>query len=156
MGWIPGRASTTPAAFYPSDACPLSDKISIVEEPLNDNLVGTYKVLFDSEGTECINKTIIENTDFIVDEKVNEDDVSKLFKYTSFSYTLKYDYDNYLYEDKLTFSHSTKHGGKRAITNYVPIAHNDEYTLLSIRTHLFAFAASSFTCKIPEISSSTM
>lgn len=42
-----------------------SDKISIVEEPLNDKLVGTYKVLFDSEGTECINKTIIEKGKFI-------------------------------------------------------------------------------------------
>ena len=40
--------------------------------------------------------------------------------------------DNYLYEDKMTFSHSTKSGGKRAITNYKPIKTNDKYTLLDI------------------------
>ena len=40
--------------------------------------------------------------------------------------------DNYLYEDKLTFSHSTKVGGKRAITNYKPIKSNDKYTMLDV------------------------
>lgn len=40
--------------------------------------------------------------------------------------------DNYLYEDKKTFSHSTKVGGKRAITNYRPIKVNDKYTMLDI------------------------
>jgi len=40
--------------------------------------------------------------------------------------------DNYLYEDKQTFSHSTKVGGKRAITNYRPIKGNDKYTMLDI------------------------
>lgn len=40
--------------------------------------------------------------------------------------------DNYLYEDKLTFSHSTNFLGKRAITNYFPIKYNDKYTLLDI------------------------
>lgn len=40
--------------------------------------------------------------------------------------------DNYLYEDKLTFSHSTKVGGKRAITNYKPIKISDKYTMLDI------------------------
>lgn len=40
--------------------------------------------------------------------------------------------DNYLYEDKLTFSHSTKSGGKRAITNYYPIQISDQYTMLDI------------------------
>ena len=40
--------------------------------------------------------------------------------------------DNYLYEDKLTFSHSTNVGGKRAITNYIPIKYNNKYTLLDI------------------------
>ena len=40
--------------------------------------------------------------------------------------------DNYLYEDKLTFSHSTNHGGKRAITNYKVIKNNDKYTMLDI------------------------
>ena len=40
--------------------------------------------------------------------------------------------DNYLYEDKMTFSHSTKYGGKRAITNYKVIKYNDKYTLLDI------------------------
>lgn len=40
--------------------------------------------------------------------------------------------DNYLYEDKLTFSHSTKVGGKRAITNYSPIKVNDKYTMLDV------------------------
>lgn len=40
--------------------------------------------------------------------------------------------DNYLYEDKLTVSHSTNIGGKRAITNYYPIKYNDKYTLLDI------------------------
>lgn len=42
-----------------------SDKITIVEEPLNDNLKGTYKVLFDSEGTRCQNKVIVEKGKFI-------------------------------------------------------------------------------------------
>ena len=40
--------------------------------------------------------------------------------------------DNYLYEDKLTFSHSTKIGGKRAITNYHVIKNTNKYTLLDI------------------------
>ena len=40
--------------------------------------------------------------------------------------------DNYLYEDKMTFSHSTNYGGKRAITNYKVIDGNDKYTLLDI------------------------
>ena len=40
--------------------------------------------------------------------------------------------DNYLYEDKMTFSHSTKVGGKRAITNYIPIKISDKYTMLDI------------------------
>ena len=40
--------------------------------------------------------------------------------------------ENYLYEDKLTFSHSTKQGGKLAITNYNPIKINDKYTMLDI------------------------
>ena len=40
--------------------------------------------------------------------------------------------DNYLYEDKLTFSHSTKFGGKRAITNYKVIKSNNLYTMLDI------------------------
>ena len=40
--------------------------------------------------------------------------------------------DNYLYEDKMTFSHSTKTSGKRAITNYRPIKHNHKYTMLDI------------------------
>lgn len=40
--------------------------------------------------------------------------------------------DNYLYEDKLTFSHSTKTGGKRAITNYKPLKVTDKYTMLDI------------------------
>lgn len=40
--------------------------------------------------------------------------------------------ENYLYEDKLTFSHSTKAGGKIAITNYNPIKINDKYTMLDI------------------------
>ena len=40
--------------------------------------------------------------------------------------------DNYLYEDKRTFSHSTKVGGKRAITNYRPIQWNDKYTMLDV------------------------
>lgn len=40
--------------------------------------------------------------------------------------------ENYLYEDKLTFSHSTKRGGKLAITNYKPISVNDKYTMLDI------------------------
>lgn len=40
--------------------------------------------------------------------------------------------DNYLYEDKLTFSHSTKVGGKRAITNYQVIKSNNHYTMLDI------------------------
>ena len=41
--------------------------------------------------------------------------------------------DNYLYEDKMTFSHSTKIGGKRAITNYMPIQYNYKYTMLDIQ-----------------------
>lgn len=40
--------------------------------------------------------------------------------------------DNYLYEDKLTFVHSTKLGGKRAITNYHVIKTNKKYTMLDI------------------------
>ena len=40
--------------------------------------------------------------------------------------------ENYLYEDKLTFSHSTRVGGKLAITNYKPIKYNDKYTMLDI------------------------
>lgn len=40
--------------------------------------------------------------------------------------------DNYLYEDKMTFSHSTTHGGKRAITNYRPIKSNEKYTMLDV------------------------
>ena len=40
--------------------------------------------------------------------------------------------DNYLYEDKMTFTHSTTKGGKRAITNYKPIKYNNKYTLLDI------------------------
>ena len=40
--------------------------------------------------------------------------------------------ENYLYEDKLTFTHSTKIGGKLAITNYKPIKHNKLYTMLDI------------------------
>lgn len=40
--------------------------------------------------------------------------------------------DNYLYEDRKTFSHSTKVGGKRAITNYVPLRMNDKYTMLDV------------------------
>lgn len=40
--------------------------------------------------------------------------------------------DNYLYEDKMTFSHSTKIGGKRAITNYYPVRFHDEYTMLDV------------------------
>lgn len=40
--------------------------------------------------------------------------------------------DNYLYEDKLTFVHSTTLGGKRAITNYHVIKTNKKYTLLDI------------------------
>ena len=40
--------------------------------------------------------------------------------------------ENYLYEDKLTFSHSTKTGGKKAITNYRPLKINDKYTMLDV------------------------
>lgn len=40
--------------------------------------------------------------------------------------------DNCLYEDKMTFSHSTKVGGKRAITNYRPVRFHDEYTMLDV------------------------
>lgn len=40
--------------------------------------------------------------------------------------------DNYLYEDKMTFSHSTNKGGKRAITNYKIIKQNKEYTMLDV------------------------
>ena len=40
--------------------------------------------------------------------------------------------ENYLYEDRLTFSHSTKVGGKLAITNYKPIKTNDKYTMLDV------------------------
>lgn len=40
--------------------------------------------------------------------------------------------DNYLYEDKMTFTHSTRVGGKRAITNYNPIKTNKEFTMLDI------------------------
>ena len=39
--------------------------------------------------------------------------------------------DNYLYEDKMTFTHSTKTGGKRAITNYKPIKNNLKYTIIT-------------------------
>lgn len=40
--------------------------------------------------------------------------------------------ENYLYEDKLTFTHSTKTGGKLAITNYTPIKINNKYTMLDV------------------------
>ena len=40
--------------------------------------------------------------------------------------------DNYLYEDKMTFTHSTKTGGKRAITNYEVIKSNSKYTMLDV------------------------
>ena len=40
--------------------------------------------------------------------------------------------DNYLYEDKMTFSKSTTFGGKRAITNYEPLKFNKKYTLLDV------------------------
>lgn len=40
--------------------------------------------------------------------------------------------NNYLYEDKNTFSHSTKVGGKQAITNYKPIKTNKLYTMLDV------------------------
>lgn len=40
--------------------------------------------------------------------------------------------DNYLYEDKLTFSHSTNKWGKRAITNYKVLKSNTRYTMLDI------------------------
>ena len=40
--------------------------------------------------------------------------------------------DNYLYEDKMTFTHSTKVGGKRAITDYFPIKNNHQYTMLNV------------------------
>ena len=40
--------------------------------------------------------------------------------------------DNYLYEDKMTFTHSTKTGGKRAITNYEVIKNNSKYTMLDV------------------------
>lgn len=40
--------------------------------------------------------------------------------------------DNYLYEDKMTFTHSTKTGGKRAITNYDVIKSNSKYTMLDV------------------------
>lgn len=40
--------------------------------------------------------------------------------------------DNYLYEDKMTFTHSTTKGGKRAITNYKVLKRNTKYTLLDI------------------------
>lgn len=40
--------------------------------------------------------------------------------------------DNYLYEDKKTFTHSTNIGGKRAITNYKPLKFNNKYTLLDV------------------------
>lgn len=40
--------------------------------------------------------------------------------------------DNYLYEDKMTFTHSTKVGGKRAITDYQPIKMNRQYTMLDV------------------------
>lgn len=39
--------------------------------------------------------------------------------------------DNFLYEEKNTFVHSSKLG-KRAITNYKPVKYNDEYTLLDV------------------------
>lgn len=40
--------------------------------------------------------------------------------------------DNYLYEDKKTFTHSTNIAGKRAITNYKPLKFNNKYTLLDV------------------------
>ncbi len=40
--------------------------------------------------------------------------------------------DNYLYEDKRTFTHSTKFGGKRAITEYEPIRTSSLYTMLDV------------------------
>lgn len=40
--------------------------------------------------------------------------------------------DNYLYEDKLTFVHSTNYGGKRAITNYKVIKNNTKYSMLDV------------------------
>ena len=40
--------------------------------------------------------------------------------------------ENYLYEDKQTFSHSTRIGGKLAITNYTPIKTNNKYTMLDL------------------------
>lgn len=40
--------------------------------------------------------------------------------------------DNYLYEDKRTFTHSTHVGGKRAITDYCPILGNANYTMLDV------------------------
>ena len=39
--------------------------------------------------------------------------------------------DNFLFEENNTFVHSSKLG-KRAITNYVPVEFNDEYTLLDV------------------------
>ena len=65
----------------------------------------------------------------------NWNDVVKDRKYmalVSGKITKKGRIDNYLYEDKLTVSHSTNIGGKRAITNYCPIKYNDKYTLLDI------------------------
>lgn len=40
--------------------------------------------------------------------------------------------DNYLYEDKAMYTHSTNFGGKRAITNYEVVRNSDNYTLLDI------------------------
>ena len=48
------------------------------------------------------------------------------------SITKKGRIENYLYEDKKTFTHSTKIGGKLAITNYYPIKINDKYTMLDV------------------------
>ena len=42
-----------------------SSKITIKEEPLNDELKGSYKVLFDGEGNRCTNKIIIDKGKFI-------------------------------------------------------------------------------------------
>lgn len=40
--------------------------------------------------------------------------------------------DNFLYEDKNTFVHSTDRGGKRAITNYSVVKSNNKYTMLDV------------------------
>ena len=69
-----------------------SSMITIKEEPLNNNLKGTYKVLFDGEGNRCQNKVIIDKGKFInklydnrealKEEKIstgNSDGVNNLF-----------------------------------------------------------------------------